>query len=106
MNATQWIITPQELQANRNAYTVVDVREAEEVAVGVIPGAKWIPLDEIITRGPAELNADDSLVLVCAHGVRSMHALLALRGLGFSKLRSLEGGIAHWEENGLPTAQL
>jgi rhodanese-related sulfurtransferase len=93
-----WIITPEELKASLGQVKLVDVREPEEYAESRIDGCTLIPLDEVSTRGEAELDKADDIVLYCAHGVRSMHALMALRMLGFEKLRSLEGGIAAWLE--------
>jgi len=77
---------------------LVDVREPEEHAEGIIMGAKLIPLGEIQNRGPRELDPNADIVLYCAHGVRSLQALMALKVLGFTKLRSLEGGICAWQE--------
>lgn len=81
-----------------DSFKLIDVREPEEFQEVKIEGATLIPLDEISQRGPRELKVDDKIILYCAHGVRSMHALMALRQLGFKNLRSLEGGIFAWLE--------
>jgi adenylyltransferase/sulfurtransferase len=94
-----WIVTATELKAELNRVKLVDVREPEEYAESRIEGCKLIPLGEITTRA-GELDPADDIVLYCAHGVRSLHALLALRQKGFTKLRSLEGGICAWQELG------
>jgi len=39
---------------------------------------------------------DDEIVVYCHHGVRSAHAIGFLRGLGFTKLTNLSGGIDRW----------
>ena len=94
----EWIITPNQLKAELKAQrklTLVDVREPEEFAESRIEGCTLIPLGEISARA-RELNPEDDIVLYCAHGVRSLHALLALKQQGFQKLRSLEGGISAW----------
>lgn len=93
-----WIITPQELKTELKQVTLVDVREPEEHAESAIPGSVLIPLGEIQLRGPKELDPSDDIVLYCAHGMRSLQALMALRVQGFEKLRSLDGGIHAWQE--------
>ena len=98
MSQPSWIITPEELTKCLDQVTLVDVREPEEHAASRIPGCKLIPLGELSQRAPAELNKTDDLVVYCAHGVRSLQGLMALRMLGFENLRSLEGGIVALEE--------
>ncbi len=97
-----WIISAEELktllpQAGKT-FTLVDVREPDEHAEGALPGSILIPLDEISTRATKELQKDADIIIYCAHGVRSMHALMALKMQGFSKLRSLEGGFEYFRE--------
>jgi len=93
-----WNITPSELKECLGTVTLVDVREPEEYAVSHIQGCKLIPLGELQQRAEKELDKKADIVVYCAHGVRSLHGLMALSRLGFEKLRSLEGGIAAWEE--------
>jgi rhodanese-related sulfurtransferase len=99
---TNWIIKASELHAalsRGEKIKLVDVREPEEHAESRIEGCALIPLGELTMRA-RELDREDDIVLYCAHGVRSMHALMALQGLGFEKLRSLEGGIVEWQSQG------
>jgi len=99
----EWIITSEELKQRLGSVTLVDVREQEEYDESRIEGCKLIPLGEIQARGPQELNKEDEIVIYCAHGVRSLQGLMALKMLGFEKLKSLEGGICAWEDSGFPT---
>lgn len=98
MNQPNWIITPQELKEKLGSVTLVDVREQEEFDEGHLQGCKLIPLGELEARAPGELSKADDIVVYCAHGVRSLHGVMALRTLGFQKLRSLEGGFEAWKE--------
>ena len=102
-----WSITASQLKQELEAaeaggpkLVLVDVREQEEYDESRIEGCKLIPLGEITSRALRELNPDDNIVLYCAHGVRSLHALMALQQMGFEKLRSLDGGICEWQEQG------
>lgn len=85
------------------APVVVDVREADEVAQGRLPGAVHIP------RGYLEMRIEDQVpdrdapvVVYCAGGVRSLFAAESLGRLGYRNVRSLEGGYRGWQGAGLP----
>ena len=49
---------------------IVDVRTNEETALGVIPGAKLIPMDEI-PHHINDFNKDETYYIICAAGSRS-----------------------------------
>jgi rhodanese-related sulfurtransferase len=95
-----WIVTADELRTELESASgrpvLLDVREPEEWAEARLEGAVLIPLGEVLERAPKELRPGDDIVIYCAHGVRSLHALRALQLLGFSRLRSLHGGLAAW----------
>jgi len=95
---SEWIIVVPELLKNLASVTLVDVREPEEVAVSTIKDSRHIPLRELHLRAEEELDKNADIVIFCAHGIRSLHALALLEKLGFKKLRSLDGGIAAWNE--------
>lgn len=87
-------------------FVVVDVRTREEVAQGQLPGAIHIPyyrLGELL-----QLLADDRdtpVLLYCSRtGMRSTHAMMALRMLGYHNTWYLVGGIDRWAEEGRPVA--
>lgn len=76
--------------------TVLDVREAHEVAQGMIPGCLWIPLGQVCDRMD-ELDPRRPTVVVCAGGVRSAKAIDALHDAGYrGELMNLTGGMAQW----------
>ncbi|WP_010532330.1 rhodanese-like domain-containing protein [Lentibacillus jeotgali] len=74
---------------------VVDVREDEEVAQGMIEGAKHIPLDKI-PHSTNVLDKDKHYVFVCRSGRRSMTAASFLNEYGFN-VSSMEGGMKKWD---------
>jgi rhodanese-related sulfurtransferase len=82
------------LAKNPSSIFLLDVREPEEFEESRIEGCTLIPLGELSQRATKELNPEHDIVVYCAHGVRSMHALMGLKQMGFEKVRSLEGGIA------------
>jgi len=100
-------ITAQELEAewkNNPDLLVLDVRDPHEYQIAHIDGAVLIPLSELPTR-LGQLDGHREIVTHCHHGARSLKALEILKAAGFSKVRSLRGGIDAWAVNvdpGLP----
>ena len=71
----------------------VDVREPDEYAVGHIPGAKLLPLGQVLTRAAEVLPDKNAVWLVYCR--RSADAVQKLESLGYTNLRDL-GGILSW----------
>jgi rhodanese-related sulfurtransferase len=92
-------ITAGELKGMRDSghsFTLLDVREPWEFDVARIAGSKHIPMGDVPARFQQELDPEDSIVVVCHHGVRSMNVTAWLRQQGFEKVQSLRGGIDRW----------
>jgi NADPH-dependent 2,4-dienoyl-CoA reductase/sulfur reductase-like enzyme/peroxiredoxin family protein/rhodanese-related sulfurtransferase/TusA-related sulfurtransferase len=70
---------------------LVDVRTAEEYALGSIPEAINIPLDEIRARLD-ELDKNKKLYIFCQVGLRGYLASRILRQNGFDRVYNLSGG--------------
>jgi sulfur-carrier protein adenylyltransferase/sulfurtransferase len=84
-----------EADAAREAgMTVVDVREPDETATGVIPGARLVPLAQLLADPGAA--APGPVLVVCRSGVRATRAANALRDAGVDAL-VLAGGMLAWE---------
>ena len=76
--------------------TAVDVREPDEFAVGHIPGAKLLPLSQVLSRAAEVLPDKDAMWLIyCRTGRRSADAAAKLRKLGFADVSDI-GGIVDW----------
>jgi rhodanese-related sulfurtransferase len=75
---------------------VVDVRTAEEVAEGAIPGAIHVPVEEIEERYREIPNDGRPTLVYCAGGVRSVYACEFLTSEGYTNLFNLEGGMMTW----------
>jgi len=98
-------ITPNELNSllqDGSDAQIVDVREADEVAAGMIAGARHIPLGELRSRF-AELDKSRPVVAVCRSGRRSAAAADQLAAAGFTAY-TMTGGMLDWSANGLPAA--
>ncbi len=81
---------------NGDDIQIVDVREANEVAVGTIPNSIHIPLAQVINR-MSEIDPARETVVHCKMGGRSARAIQALKQSGFGgNLLNLKGGIMAW----------
>lgn len=91
---------------NQGKCTVLDVRDAAEFGQGHIKNARNIPLAELAGR-IAELDKakTQNVIAVCATGRRSAAAVALLNRAGFTQTVSLDGGMAGWQEQGLPTVK-
>jgi rhodanese-related sulfurtransferase len=88
---------------NREDALVVDVRDPGEYSTGHILGAKNWPLDHIDERGgEATKRKDKPVIVYCDTGDRTPKAAAALRKLGFTRVVNLSGGLAAWQQAGLP----
>jgi adenylyltransferase/sulfurtransferase len=76
---------------------LVDVRRQVEWDICHVEGSVLIPLDELTERA-GELDREKELVTICHTGVRSVRAVRALRAAGFSRVRSMRGGVHSWAE--------
>src|SRR5215470_2123392 len=75
---------------------LIDVRQPDEYAFAKIPGAKLIPLGEIIKRMD-ELDSNRLAIMQCKMGGRSARAIDALKHAGYKgELKNLRGGITAW----------
>lgn len=81
--------------ARGDALVVVDVREADELAVARLAGALHVPLRELPTR-LGELDPASEIVCLCHHGGRSARAAAFLASQGFGRVLNLLGGIDRW----------
>lgn len=88
---------------NKRNAVVVDIRDAAEFARGHLPQAKSAPLADIGNRA-AGLAKDKAIpiIVVCQNGQRSSKAQAALKEAGYSEVYALEGGMAAWQQAGLP----
>lgn len=93
----------QALKLQHQGAVLVDVREPDEIAAGTPAGA--LPMG----RGYLELSIEDhvpdkeqTLIILCAVGQRSLFASEELRHLGYRDVRNLAGGFNRWKSEGIP----
>lgn len=79
-------------EADAKKVMLIDVRTPDEYALGSIPGAVNIPLDDLRQR-LSEIPTDRPLWLFCGVGLRGYLASNILKGHGFTDVRNLVGGL-------------
>ncbi len=89
----------QRMQSAAQEFVLIDVREKEDAARGMIPGAVHI------SRGMLEHNIDQvtndkekKIVLYCGGGSRSALSAWMLKKMGFKNVISLAGGYRGWNQ--------
>ena len=79
-------------QADKSQVTLVDVRTPDEYALGTIPGAINIPLDNLRER-LADIPKNRPVYLFCGVGLRGYLASNILKSKGYPDVRNLIGGL-------------
>lgn len=94
-----------ELLAAGQEVLVIDVRLPLDMLVDsvIIPGAQWVPPEEV-RANPSLLPKERDLVVYCTCPSEKtsrtvLHRALAL---GFSRIKFLKGGLDGWRTNGFP----
>jgi molybdopterin/thiamine biosynthesis adenylyltransferase len=80
---------------------LVDVREPDETAQGVVPGSIQIVRGNLEAQVEGRIpDKDAELVVMCAGGVRSAFAAKTLAELGYTNVTSMDGGFNRWKDEG------
>lgn len=86
--------------------TVLDVRTAQEVAAGTLPGAVNIDFfAPDFTKQLGRLDKTKPVFVYCAVGGRSGKATQQLQQAGFKTVYNLSGGMQAWQQAGYPTTK-
>ena len=91
-------ILPEELKKRLDAGDkpmLLDVREPWEFSICKIEGSVNISMSEP-EKLINELNANDEIIAICHHGMRSFQVCNYLENNGFNKVLNLDGGIDSW----------
>lgn len=91
-------VSPVELNAEMSAGAkpfLLDVREADELEVIVLPDVYHIPLGQIESRF-SEVPKDQNVVVICRSGGRSGRATEFLMSQGYDRVRNMATGMNGW----------
>jgi rhodanese-related sulfurtransferase len=97
-------IPPSELKRRFDAgepTAILDVREPWEHEICAIPGARLIPMDQLVAR-VGEIDPKREIIVHCHHGQRSAAVVEWLRRQGIPAV-NLRGGIDAWAVEVDPT---
>ena len=94
------LITPQESRAlieSDSPVRLIDCREADEYAICKIDHAELLPYSTFFHDYSAKLrDKNETILIYCHHGMRSLRAAEYLSQLGYTNVRSIIGGIEAW----------
>jgi rhodanese-related sulfurtransferase len=91
---------------NRRDALVLDIRDTGEFAAGHIANAKHIPEAELEERlRELEKHKGRPIIVSCRTGTRSAAVSERLRKRGFEEVFVLRGGLAAWQQAGMPLAK-
>ncbi|MCT1904580.1 rhodanese-like domain-containing protein [Oceanobacillus sojae] len=90
-------LSPEEVETikENDNIQLIDVREDEEVAQGIIENALHIPLGDI-TDVYTDLDKEKEYIMICRSGRRSYNAAAFLQEQGF-KVMNMSGGMLNWQ---------
>ena len=93
------ISAPEAYQLYKDDVFVLDVRTPDEYQDNHLPGATLIPLEQLGARY-GELPQDETILVYCRTGNRSLKAVYLLENAGFNRVHSLDRGMSNWIQNG------
>lgn len=92
-------------EQSENNIELIDIRTPAEVARGVIPQAKVLPMHLIPLKLDYFSGSNKEFIIYCRTGSRSAQACMFLNQQGINNVTNLRGGIMSWAQEGLSIDQ-
>jgi rhodanese-related sulfurtransferase len=89
-----------DMQKRGERITLLDVRDPNEVNLGMIPGAVHVSRGNLESKIEALIPRDAHVIIYCASGNRSAFAAETMTQMGYENVASMAGGIRGWAEAG------
>lgn len=89
-------MSPHEVRDALADLQVIDVREPGEQAMGTLPGARTVPVGEVLAWEDRAAVTEEPVVFYCKTGPRAGRAARHLVHLGHPDVRVMTGGILGW----------
>ncbi len=83
------------LETSDPAPLLLDVREPWEFDTVCLDHSVLFPLRNL-PNARDKFPLDQEVIVICHHGIRSMHAARYLESVGFNRIINLKGGIDRW----------
>ena len=92
---------------NGESIILLDVRTTEEYKEVHLKNALLLPVQELsqesLTKiGLGEDAKNKEIIIYCRSGARSKTAYDIMKSLGYTNIKSVSGGMIHWEEDNYP----
>lgn len=89
---------------------LLDVRTLEEYEEIHLENALLLPVQELTQEtlneiGLGESSKDKEIIIYCRSGSRSQTAYNIMESLGYTNIKSVSGGMIHWEEDQYPLTE-
>ncbi len=91
----------EKIEQGDDSIELIDIRTPAEVARGVLPNAKTLPMHLIPLKLTHFTEPGKEFILYCRTGSRSAQACMFLNQQGISNVYNLRGGIMSWAQHGL-----
>lgn len=100
LSAKTPVINIKEAAAEKNNFTFLDAREANEFNVSHILNARFVGSDQFELSALSDLPKNKPLIVYCSIGKRSEKITKKLLKDGFNNVHNLYGGIFEWVNQG------
>lgn len=95
---------------SKEDFVLLDVRTLEEYEEMHLENALLLPVQELSQEtltsiGLGEDVKDKEIVLYCRSGARSQTAYNVMKSLGYTNIKSVAGGMIHWQEDQYPLTE-
>lgn len=95
------------IENNSGDIILLDVRTLEEYEESHLKNALLLPVQEISVKsldsiGLGENTKDKEIIIYCRSGARSKTAYDIMKSLGYTNIKSIQGGMIHWQEDNYP----
>jgi len=92
---------------NKEDFVLLDVRTPEEYEEVHLENALLLPVQELSAQSLADIGLgedakDKEVIIYCRSGARSKTAYDIMKSLGYTNIKSVAGGMIHWEEDNYP----
>lgn len=96
---------------NKEDIILLDVRTPEEYAEIHLENALLLPVGELSANtlsdiGLGESAKDKEIIIYCRSGARSKQAYDVMKSLGYTNIKSVAGGMIHWQEDNYPFTEV
>lgn len=92
---------------NNESIILLDVRTPEEYQEAHLQKALLLPVQELSQKSLAKIGLGEGaknkeIIIYCRSGARSKTAYDIMKSLGYTNIKSVAGGMIHWEEDNYP----